>query len=224
MTAKVEVLVEVAAKRSFASAADWPGWSRGAKSADDAVAALLAYAPRYARVAKRAGVTFSPPRMQGDLKITERLHGDAGTEYGIPSTSAEADDRKLSTTDLDRQVALLRAAWKEFDAAARAAQGVTLTTGPRGGGRSLEKIVVHVAEAEDAYLSKLGSRPPKDARDEAARREFMLESLAAVARGEEPPNANNTRKRWTPRFFLRRAAWHVLDHAWEIEDRSAGGR
>jgi hypothetical protein len=24
---------------------------------------------------------------------------------------------------------------------------------------------------------------------------------------------------WTPRYFVRRAAWHMLDHAWEIEDR-----
>jgi hypothetical protein len=24
---------------------------------------------------------------------------------------------------------------------------------------------------------------------------------------------------WSPRYFARRAAWHVLDHAWEIEDR-----
>jgi hypothetical protein len=24
---------------------------------------------------------------------------------------------------------------------------------------------------------------------------------------------------WPPRYFVRRVAWHVLDHAWEIEDR-----
>ena len=26
--------------------------------------------------------------------------------------------------------------------------------------------------------------------------------------------------KWTARYFLRRAAWHVLDHVWEIEDKS----
>ena len=26
-------------------------------------------------------------------------------------------------------------------------------------------------------------------------------------------------KRWSPRYFVRREAWHVLDHIWEIEDR-----
>jgi hypothetical protein len=24
---------------------------------------------------------------------------------------------------------------------------------------------------------------------------------------------------WTPRYFVRRMAWHELDHAWEIEAR-----
>jgi hypothetical protein len=28
-------------------------------------------------------------------------------------------------------------------------------------------------------------------------------------------------KRWPPRYVARRMAWHLLDHAWEIEDRSA---
>ena len=27
-------------------------------------------------------------------------------------------------------------------------------------------------------------------------------------------------KPWSPRYAVRRAAWHVLDHAWEIEDRT----
>lgn len=26
--------------------------------------------------------------------------------------------------------------------------------------------------------------------------------------------------KWLPRYALRRVAWHVLDHAWEIEDKS----
>lgn len=27
-------------------------------------------------------------------------------------------------------------------------------------------------------------------------------------------------KGWPPRYAARRIAWHVLDHAWQIEDRS----
>ncbi len=25
---------------------------------------------------------------------------------------------------------------------------------------------------------------------------------------------------WTVQFFIRRCAWHMLDHAWEMEDRN----
>jgi hypothetical protein len=27
-------------------------------------------------------------------------------------------------------------------------------------------------------------------------------------------------RRWTVRYAARRIAWHALDHAWEMEDRS----
>ena len=119
---------------------------------------------------------------------------------------------------LVRHGSLLRAAWNALDGAARAAEGKELATGPRGGGRSLAKIVEHVFEAEAAYLSKLGSRRPTAGVDYRA---FVIEALAARARDEEPANPSKVVKRWPPRFFVRRAAWHALDHAWEIEDRVA---
>jgi hypothetical protein len=28
------------------------------------------------------------------------------------------------------------------------------------------------------------------------------------------------KKTWSPRYYVRRAAWYALDHAWEIEDRA----
>ena len=27
-------------------------------------------------------------------------------------------------------------------------------------------------------------------------------------------------KKWPPRYAARRIAWHAIDHAWEIEDRT----
>jgi hypothetical protein len=41
-----------------------------------------------------------------------------------------------------------------------------------------------------------------------------------VLRG--PSDGEPISKRWTARFAARRIAWHALDHAWEIEDRSGG--
>jgi hypothetical protein len=43
----------------------------------------------------------------------------------------------------------------------------------------------------------------------------MLEILRAQSDGSEIAG-----KRWTPRYAAHRIAWHALDHAWEIEDRS----
>jgi hypothetical protein len=43
-------------------------------------------------------------------------------------------------------------------------------------------------------------------------------ALAAAA-GEVPAQGPRGGTRWPPRYFARRAAWHILDHVWEIEDR-----
>ena len=222
----VDAVLEVAAKRSFASAVDWPGWSRGGRSPDDAVAALVAYGERYAAVAERAGVPFDPPASVEEVAITERLRGGSGTEFGMPSTPARAEEEPIGG-DLDRLVGLLRAAWDTFDDAVAAADGRRLRTGPRGGGRDLARMIDHVRDAEGAYLSKLGSRAPavserpQRERLEALRAAFV-DALTAIAAGEPVPTPSRTQKLWSPRYAVRRTAWHVLDHAWELQDRTLG--
>jgi hypothetical protein len=216
--APVKVALETGAKRTFAIALDWPGWARSGKTAEDALASLAQYAPRYARVAGEAS-----PR-DPSYEVVERLKGGSGTDFGVPSAFAKADDRPLWPTDLEREQRLLQAAWKAFDAAARRATGKELRLGPRGGGRGLEKMTIHVLEAEEAYLHQLGRRRPKPSKADMAARMRMvrtasLEALQARVRGEEPPDANAVRKPWGPRYFVRRSAWHALDHAWELEDR-----
>ena len=219
------IVLEVAPKRAFASALDWPGWSRGGRDAESAQEALLAYGPRYAKVARRARVSFSAPKSVSDLEIVQRLKGGTGTEFGVPGTAARDESRPLAGDELERHVALLRAAWAAFDASARKAVGVELRKGPRGGGRDLEKIIGHVREAEVAYLGALGSKAPSD-HDEAPDtpmkllRAAFLEAIAASAEGRVFANPRNTRKPWSLRYTIRRTAWHVLDHAWEIEDRA----
>jgi hypothetical protein len=48
----------------------------------------------------------------------------------------------------------------------------------------------------------------------------VVEALtAAVEHGVEERGPRGG-KRWLPRYFVRRVAWHALDHAWEIEDRA----
>ena len=186
---------------------------------------MLAYAARYAAVAKRAKLAFKPPATTRGLDVVEHIKGDGGTEFGVPGKPAAAEDgpsrRRPATAARP-----LQASWTVFDRAAKKAVGVELTKGPRGGGRELPKIVEHVREAEVAYLGQLGSRAPAaadetDAKPMAALRRTFAEALTAVATGEPLENPRNTRKPWTPRYAVRRSAWHVLDHAWEIEDRAS---
>jgi len=221
----VRVVTEVAPKRAFASALGWPGWSRGGRTEDDALEALLEYGPRYASVARRAKIAFRAPATTRGVTVVERLEGGGGTEFGVPGSAAAAEDGPISPAELRRLVALLRAAWATFDASARKADGVQLRLGPRGGGRQVSKIIEHVRDADVAYLAQLGSRAPavSDATAERAiallHRAFV-DTLTALTRGEPLADPNKVRRPWTPRYAARRSAWHALDHAWEIEDRS----
>jgi DinB superfamily len=219
--ASLRVYLERGDKRTFAGALDWPGWSRAGKDEAQAIESLLAYAPRYAAVVKRSGLKESVPGKDAAVDIVQRLSGGGGTDFGVPSESTKQDREPLKGRELTRQRALLEASWKSFDAAANAAKGKTLRLGPRGGGRNLAKMAGHVLEAEIAYLGALGSKPPRaSARDEmAAVRKAALATLDAVVHGRPIENPRNTQRPWTPRYFVRRSAWHALDHAWEIEDR-----
>ena len=216
---KLRVVLEVAPKKTFASAIDWPGWSRSAKTDDEALETLLGYASRYAAVARRAKAAFHPPATERGVEVIERQCGGGGTEFGVPGEAAAVEKEPISPADLERLIALLRASWAMFDAAARRAEGVTLTLGPRGGGRQVPKMTEHVREAEAAYLHQLGSRAPRDGSMRDLRGAFVA-ALTGRAGGEPVPNPNKVRKPWLPRYAVRRSAWHALDHAWEIEDRS----
>jgi hypothetical protein len=221
----VKVLLEVAPKRAFASALDWPGWSRAGRTEDDALQALVAYGSRYAPVAKRAKLALAPPATSRGLTVVERVQGGTGTEFGIPAVPARDEDAAVSPRQLERQLSLLRAAWATFDAIVERKRGTTLHLGPRGGGRQVPKIVEHVGDAERSYLAQIGSRAPDPAGapEESTRRlrEAFVETLTARVTGAELANPNKVRKLWAPRYAVRRAAWHLLDHAWEIEDRSS---
>jgi len=112
-----------------------------------------------------------------------------------------------------------------LDRTAEAAMGAELRKGPRGGGRELDAIVRHVLDADQAYLAKLGDKYRRPgAADVSAEmadvRTAILDLVASRARGEPPPRTPRRGSLWTPRYTVRRSAWHALDHAWEIEDRS----
>jgi len=180
---------------------------------------LFDYAPRYARVVK--GLGFEAPTAIEQLEIRERLQGDASTDMGSLSGNAPTYDSKpLHQQDHEQLIRILEACWQALDRAARTAHGKELRKGARGGGRKLDDIVQHVLDGQGGYLRRLEYKRDKQAeKDARLSRTAMLEALAASARGEVPEEGPRGGKRWTGRYFVRREAWHVLDHAWEIEDR-----
>jgi hypothetical protein len=219
----VETYLEVGAKRVFAGARDWPGWCRSARDEEGALEALLAYGSRYAGVLKGSGVRFTPPAKASTLDVVERLEGDATTDFGAPSIAPKADAASIDRRWLGRNEKILRAAWKAFD---RASENVTgpLKKGPRGGGREVDAIIAHVVGAEAGYARMIEAKikgfdeTAAGARDEE--RAVVLEGLERAVTDGIPARGPRGGMLWSARYFVRRAAWHVLDHAWEIEDRS----
>ena len=167
----------------------------------------------------REGLASEAPTAIEQVKIRERLQRDASTDMGSLSGSApKYNSKPLDKEAHERLVNFLEACWQALDRAARAAGGKELRKGARGGGRTLDDIVQHVLDGEGGYLRRLEYKRDKQSeRDARLSRKAMLEALAASARGEVPEQGPRGGKRWTG-YFVRREAWHVLDHACEIED------
>lgn len=207
----IRVYLEVAPKRTFACAIEWPGWCRSGKTPDAALDALAEYHDRYAAVAAMAGQRVGAARFD----VVEEVEGNATTEFGAPGVVPPSDAKPWRRGELTRNVALLRAAWAALDAAVAAAPPV-LRKGPRGGGRDRDAIYAHVVEAEDAYARKIGVRAKAGSADRTAvdaRREAIVQALTTAV-----PH-DRLELKWPLRYFVRRTAWHAVDHAWEIEDR-----
>jgi hypothetical protein len=209
--------IELGSKRVFACALDWPGWCRSGKTEELALEALAAYAPRYAVVAEQAGIEL-PAGIGDRFEVVERVQGSGATDFGIPHEVTAGDDASVSAKEAKRQSELVAAAWAVFDRVVAGAPA-ELRKGPRGGGRDRDKIVDHVLGAEAAYARSLGIKRKQPARDDRAAIESLREEILAVLR-EPSDGSRPVPKGWPPRYAARRIAWHVLDHAWEIEDRS----
>ena len=218
-----EITLEIGEKKVFAGAVDWPGWCRSGRDENSALLALVEYGPRYARALQLARLEFIPPAEPAGLAVITRAPGNTTTDFGAPDLPAPGDGLPVSPGELQRLETILKAAWLAFDQAAQQAAGRTLRTGPRGGGRNLEKMTTHVFEAEMAYLRSLGWQAAIPEGEASLRMERVrvecLRGMQTAAAGQIAAVGPRGGQRWTVRSFVRRAAWHVLDHAWEIEDR-----
>ena len=203
-------------KRIVAVAPDWPGLERGAKTEQAAIERVLAYLPRYAPVAKLAGIQAAFATITA-ADVAERYTGVGGTDFwGISFAFSSIDQQAMSGEALERELTLMRACWAFFDDV-RSRVSAEMQRGPRGGGRDRDHIVRHTVATEQDWAKKLGVLTPQDAMltDEGlnAHRDAYCNAIRALH------SQSKMARTWPLRYLIRHTAFHTLDHAWEMEDK-----
>jgi hypothetical protein len=153
-----------------------------------------------------------------DVEVVERVPGSSSTDFwGIAHVPSQLEREILSPKDLDRRLELLQACWAYFDDVGEQAPAA-LKPGSRSAGRTRDQIVRHVYLSEPDQMSrKVEVRTPLDVVGTpaglAAHRKAYLAAIRAYNDQGKPART------WPIQFLIRRSAYHVMDHAWEIEDR-----
>jgi hypothetical protein len=216
---KLRVAIEVGpkGKKLVAVAADWPGLERGAKSEAAAVVLLDNYRSRYATVAKLAGLAdeFAASTR---TEVIERYPGVGSTDFwGISFAFSSMDQRRVSVTELERELTLMQSCWSYFDTV-RQRVSEEMKKGVRGGGRDRDHIVRHTFAVEQDWAKKLGIRVPEDAvvLDTKGLKAFRRDYCDAIRTFHAEKKLART---WPLRFLIRHTAFHTMDHAWEMEDK-----
>jgi hypothetical protein len=205
-------------KKAVAFAVDWPGWSRGAKTPELAIELLESYRERYrpVAVAARMADEFDAG---GSLDVVEDRVGAGSTDFwGISFSPSDLEHEPMDDNEIDRKIGLLQSCWEYFDAVA-ARVSAEMRKGPRGGGRDRDQIIGHTirTESED-FAKRLGLRVPEGAaRTPKGLREYR-ENYVATMRAYNAGEGKRMRS-WNLPFLIRHSAFHVMDHAWEMEDK-----
>ena len=218
MADEMRVMLEVGpkGKKVVAVAPDWPGLERGAKTGEAAIERLLSYLPRYAQVAKLAGMDAEFAAIT-TTDVVERYPGTGSTDFwGISFAFSGIDTQDMLSEELARELTLMRACWAFFDEV-RSRVSAELQQGPRRGGRDRDRIVRHVVGNEQYWTRKLGVLTPHnpmltDEELKAHRDAYCTAIRAFHAQGKMA-------RTWPLRYLIRHTAYHTLDHAWEMEDK-----
>jgi len=218
MANQLRVTLEIGpkGKKVAAVAPDWPGLERGAKTGEAAIERLQSYLPRYAQVAKLAGMDGAFAAIT-TVDMVEYYPGTGSTDFwGISFAFSSIDRQDLSSGELERELTLMQACWAFFDDV-RLRVSAEMHKGPRGGGRDRDHIVQHTLGTEQDWAAKLGLRTPDGAKltDEGLRAHRDAYRNAIRAFHSEGKMART----WPLRYLIRHTAFHTLDHAWEMEDK-----
>jgi hypothetical protein len=224
--AHIQVALEIGPKRRvFAQALAWPGWCRSGKSEEAALANLLALGERYTGVAKRAGLTLVAPTALDQFVVVERVIGTAVTDFGGLSTLFAHDTEPLEDEEIEQLTNLLNTCWMVFDEHFQAIPAEQRDLLPERG-RSPNAIRWHVIETDQLHASAFGAAvrpgtPTQADRLELQARQHIRAGLQAVPRHNAATPHRRSGFTWTPRFAIRRSAWHALDHAWQLQGHAS---
>ncbi len=214
----IRVTVEIGpkGKKVVAVAPDWPGLARGATTEEAAIERLLSYVPRYAPVAKLAGMEagFETNTV---VDVVEHYPGTGSTDFwGISFAFSSIDQQAMSGEALERELTLMRACWAFFDDV-RSRVSAEMQRGPRGGGRDRDRIVRHTIFTEHDWEKKLGVLTSQEAmltkEGLNAHRDTYCNAIRALH------SQSKMARTWPLRYLIRHTAFHTLDHAWEMEDK-----
>jgi hypothetical protein len=226
MTKHARVTLEVGpkGKKVVAVAPDWPGLERGAKTTEEAVEKLRSYIGRYSQVAKLAGMEAEFEAIK-DFKVAEQYPGTPSTDFwGISFAFSSIDRRTMSARELDRELKLMQAAWKFFDHV-RGRVSAKMQKGLRGGGRDRDHIVRHILLNEQDWARGVGVLAPDDAILTARGLKKHREAYCRAIRDYHAQGRMAGKiAKWPIRYLMRHTAYHVLDHAWEMEDKDLTAR
>jgi hypothetical protein len=218
MPKPIRVTLEIGpkGKKVAAVAPDWPGLERGAATGEAAIERLLSYVPRYATVAKLAGMEAAFVNLT-DVDVVEQYPGTGSTDFwGISFAFSSIDQQAISDEALERELTLMRSCWAFFDDV-RSRVSAEMQRGPRGGGRDRDHIVRHTFAAELDWAKKLGF--PKREYTMPTGEELTAHRDAYCSAIQELHSQNKMARTWPLRFLIRHTAYHTLDHAWEMEDK-----
>ena len=205
-------------KKAVAFALDWPGWSRGAKTPELALATLESYRRRYRPIALTAGMAREFDAV-GPLDVIQDRVGTGSTDFwGISFSPSDFERGPIGDAEFDRKIKLLRACWAFFDGVA-VRVSAEMRKGPRGGGRDRDKIIRHTIRVEsEEFAKQLGLRIPEEGALTPDGLVAHRKAYVAAMRGYDSGQGKRMRS-WTVSFLIRHSAYHVMDHAWEMEDK-----
>jgi hypothetical protein len=223
MSSNLRITLEIGpkGKKVVAVAPDWPGLARGATTEAAAIERLRSYIPRYAPIAKLAGMetafTTNP-----SIDLVEQYIGTGSTDFwGISFAFSSIDKQAMSEEALGRELTLMQACWAFFDDV-RSRVSAEMQRGPRGGGRDRDHIVHHTFAAEQDWAKGLGVLSSLDELLTTEGLHGYRNSYCSAIRALH--SQNKMARTWPLRYLIRHTAFHTLDHAWEMQDKDLTAR